>query len=260
MKNIFITNDWIDRFNEGELGEEELQYFSAQMVKDPLLRAEVRLDAQLNKLLADRDMMELLEKIQVVAGKHGGTRHLFRPWLVAASVIFLAGAAVICYLVLHKPAILLAGGTREDIVHVAPPAQNEEKVDRTPVYKSPVTSRNIPLSGKQGRLLAEHYRPMTELELLVGSATRSSQLTLTSPRPRVSVKAGQPLRFAWNLSGTLPVIKIVLMDNHGISHFESKQLSGREYLLQTRGFPPGLYYWKIVEEDEWLTMGTLTIY
>ena len=69
MKDFKITSDWIDRYNDDELDESEKSFFQQRMLHDPLLRTEVYIDACVNRLFKDEDVLELMRKVQSITKK-----------------------------------------------------------------------------------------------------------------------------------------------------------------------------------------------
>ncbi|MEI7660944.1 MAG: hypothetical protein WCK34_02040 [Bacteroidota bacterium] len=261
MKEFAITGDWIDRYNDQELGEPERSYFQQQMNNNPLLRAEVFIDSKLNTFLQDEEMLELMGRINTVALKAGKHRFLVKWLRLAAAILCLAAIGAAVYLIGRKPesAPVLSG--QRTILPLKKPV-HENPLDERVVENGPLTN---PLSlDKDGilrePLLADNFKPMAELELLAGSVTRAAPFRLVLPSANVTALKGLPVDFRWTPGNTRLPVNLVLLNNHGIVVFDTSCISGNEYRMETAVFPQGLYYWKIIYDDELVFMGKLTLF
>ncbi|HNY02330.1 MAG TPA: hypothetical protein PKG48_07080 [Bacteroidales bacterium] len=86
MKDPEIPHWWIDRYNAGELGDEELKIFRKKLQEDQLLQAETELDARLDRFLSDPGLLDLMDKIR----RRPARLKIRRRWnrLLAAAVVF----------------------------------------------------------------------------------------------------------------------------------------------------------------------------
>ena len=257
MKDYILTNNWIDRYNDGELDDDENEYFKRQMALNPLLREEVQIDKQLNFFLMDQEMLELMEKVRAVTSSRIPQFRLMNTLAFAASVIILLSVGVIFYLSGNKFNTKSKPGKQQASL----PAQHPSG-DKGLQALKPVPQTNLVFPEKQtgAVLLADNFKPMDELELLVGSVTRSAQLKLIVPGSNQSVKAGSRVLFRWIEQSSWPEVAIVIMNNHGTPVLETPALRGGTFEVHTKGFPPGLYYWKILQNDELVLMGKLALY
>jgi hypothetical protein len=259
MKELKITSDWIDRYNEDELDAPERDFFQQRMLQNPLLRTEVRLDAQLNRFLRDKDILDLMKKVQSVTRKANRSSGLMNYLLIAASVLFMIMAGSIYYLVEIKP-VSHQTGVRQQVAH-SPKKQVPGHADKGKQDVKPVTEVNpMPREISGSNLLAENFKPMAEFERLVGSVTRSGQIRLATPAARTKIEAGIPVRFSWISGNTRQPVTIVLMNNRGKLVFESPSLYAASMVIETKGLPKGLYYWKIMYIDELVMIGKITLY
>ena len=261
MKDFEITCDWIDRYNDDELDEFEKSFFQQQMLHNPMLRAEVYIDARLNRLFSDEDVLELMQKVQSVTKKNNQNSGLMSYMAIAASVISLLVLGAILFLVDKKPVNLPAYVRQQITLPVKKQTQdifshNNVKSKQPPKENTSVNPREI--SGTS--LLADKYKPLAAFELLVGSVTRSTQIRLITPAAKIQIQAGIPVRFSWNSQTNQHPVSIVIINNLGTLIFEAPSLHANEYLLQTNMLLQGLYYWKIMDEDELVMMGKLTLY
>ena len=261
MKAMVITSDWIDRYHDGELGEPEKRYFLKQLDKNQLLRAEVNLDARLNSLLSDGDILELMDKVQEVTRKRKEGTRLRKPLLVAAAIVCLLILGTLFYFIEQKPASVQTSEQHQITRSLHKVEKDQVAVEKSKDMTPPMQAAKpaVPHDHMQMPLLAENYRPMAEFELLVGSVTRSTGLKLIAPAALTVIAAGTSVRFKWISQASQPEVILMLMNNHGRLVCEIQTLHNDEYTLQTRGMPPGLYYWKIMYEDELVTMGKITL-
>ena len=260
MKEMTITNDWIDRYNDNELNELEKSYFQQQMASNPLLRKEVYIDAQLNSFLRDEDLLELMQKVQAVAGKHNRAGRQMRYLAIAASVVCLIVLGGILYRVEKKTLSLPATEHEPTRLSLKKPQQNNVSGEGLK-EKGPTMQLNPapPVGILRSPQLAENYKPMAEFELMIGSVTRSTQVRLVEPIANISIKAGAPLLFRWIAQNNQSGVTIFLLSNHGEVVFETPVIREREYTFQTKGLPYGLYYWKIMCHEELVMMGKFTL-
>jgi len=94
-----ITSDWIDRYNDAELNEAEKAIFQKRMQSNPLLRTEVYIDACLNHLLVDEEVLDLMGKIKSASRRNVGGIRQMNLLLVAASVLCFVMIGGLFYLV-----------------------------------------------------------------------------------------------------------------------------------------------------------------
>jgi len=107
--------------------------------------------------------------------------------------------------------------------------------------------------------MAKNFEPLSEFELLIGSVTRSHQFKLISPRVNDTISCGAEVHFVWQEYDQTVPVSIILMNNHGITVSEMSVNHARYYNLKTNGYLVGLYYWKIMMDDDMVLMGKLTI-
>jgi hypothetical protein len=260
MKDFKITSDWIDRYNDDELEEPERIFFLQQMADNPILRTEVHIDSRLNSFFNDEDLMDLMKKIRAVTAKPGHTATLIPSMLIAATVMCLLIFGAVVYFIEKKP-VLFSGFIQHQTVspetkHDRNSKSGDNLVEQRPETDKPVVNSN---GISQSWLLSENYKPMAEFELLVGSVTRSTQIKLMTPASKIKIRAGIPVRFSWISQNNQCNVTLVIVNNLGNVIFESQLLHYNEYTLQTKGMPGGLYYWKIVQDDELVIMGKLTL-
>ena len=261
MKDHEITCDWIDRYNENELNDTEKALFQKRLLVNPLLRSEVNIDASLNRLLNDGDLLDLMNKVNAAAQKSRVGSPLVNFMMIAASLLFLAMIGGLFY--------LFRANTGTPAVSLMP---QQLRLQRNPGSSSGTSAGEpcslfsehkgtmIPGMNVHRMLMAENYKPMAELELLAGTVTRSHHVRLTSPQSGISVPKGCEILFSWQYSGRIVPLSIFIMNNRGKQISEKMVLNDNSYCLKTSVLAEGLYYWKIMVQENMVLMGKFTIY
>ncbi len=92
--------------------------------------------------------------------------------------------------------------------------------------------------------IASNFTPYAELEGLVGSEVRGESFEVLSP----GEAAGRTrITFAWRTTGAGPW-KLVLVDNRG-GIVREAEVQSTPFVVDG-AFRPGLYYWKVIRNDE----------
>ncbi|MDP1622321.1 MAG: hypothetical protein Q8M08_08270 [Bacteroidales bacterium] len=255
-----ITCDWIDRYNNDELNENEKAIFEERMGTNHLLRSEVHLDDCLNRFLMDEGLLDLMKKISSSSQKNQSRGSWWKPMLIAATLLCLTVMGGLFYLLQTNP-----GTIRQCVVSRTDQPLREHEVEPeklTPLtdFQNPLVRDQIPHNmAKHMFLLAEAFQPLTEFDLLIGSVTRSDYFKLITPDPVLSIPAGTRVLFSWTYDERSEPVSIILMNNKGIPVFEMPLTKKDTFVLNTGDFLPGLYYWKILAGDDLVLMGKLTI-
>jgi hypothetical protein len=105
----------------------------------------------------------------------------------------------------------------------------------------------------EGRAIAADFRPDEELEGLVGSETRGEAFDVSSPGERSPREA---VTFAWVTSEQGPW-SIVLLNNRG-NVLRKAEVRSIPFVLKGP-FKPGLYYWKVIRNDELSHVGKFRV-
>jgi hypothetical protein len=252
--------DWIDRYNNNELNESELVVFLEWMKASPILRSEVSLDASLTRFLQDAEVIDLMNKVKAVSQQKSNGSPLMNFLLVAASLLCLALIGGLFYHLDTKKrsAESSAGPFVRQPNHIKPEKDGDKETYnigqkyhqeswRKTGYVKPV-------------LMADNYKPMPELELLSGSVTRSGQFVLVSPKVDLAVPAGTTVLFSWRYSDKEAAVLFVIMDNAGNQLSRQRMNNSGSFILKTKGLGEGLYYWKILANEDLVIMGKLTIH
>lgn len=93
------------------------------------------------------------------------------------------------------------------------------------------------------------------LEKELGSRLLRSQ-SVSVLAPTLSQKVSGAITFAWD-TGPKPPFEVILIDHAGA---EIASWQTDEYALhRTLDHPPGLYYWKLLSQDEWIYTGKIIL-
>jgi len=261
MNDMEITNDWIDRYNENELNEEEKAFFIKRMELNPLLRTEVLIDECLNRLYQDEGTMDLMKKIHMAQQKPDRRDGRFSYLLIAASLLYLIVLGVILKMVvIDQEDIVAKGQSHRDEPGNSPAAKIVSEV----FQKNPAAVKNLrPQTWNENShnlYLAMNYIPLPDYELLVGSVTRSARIELRSPIAILNIQQGIPVKFKWVYQDKKVPVNIVVYDNRGRRVFETLILLDDSYKLVTKYWPGGIYYWKIITDEEMICMGKIILF
>jgi hypothetical protein len=257
--------EWIDRFNNKDLHGKELKEFLELMKQDPELRREVKLDKELNEILADTDIIELRKKILKYKipkeNKHPGL-HIF---LLAASVTILIGLAIFVYLWKRQAdeTIIKTEYTYypSDTLNFKKNQHSNEK-QVAPVRKTidSLTSRKKQedITTNDKTFLADNYRPYPPYESMVGEVSRAINFKLIRPSISDQFRKGSVITFIWETTSFIS-LTITITDNKGQSCFVSKPIEEKKFLYNTSKLTEGLYYVKFISSDEIVCFAKFTL-
>ncbi len=260
MNESLSHSHWIGKFTDKELTPGEETRLLSQASHNPLLRNELRLDMDINELFDDYDRIQLSETIRKTIRKERG-RIIIPAYLkIAASVIILLALSTLTGLIFtflehnFQPPELsgnpfLNSQSRGLLCFL--PGHSRPSLPSTPLKRrelAQITMSNNP------------YTPRPEYEFLVGTVTRDISLFVISPLPRVKCRSDSQLKFSWKwLRGPVPV-SLEITDNHGRIVLNQVQMTDDSYVLNTRHWARGLYYYKISAGDELVTVGSISMY
>lgn len=159
------------------------------------------------------------------------------PWLRAAAavVIILAGGAL--FLLLQNPKTTEPSGT----THIQSPEQHPPQETAAQQGKEPNT------------LLADNFTPSPNLDDLIVSDFRSEAAEAVTPSNGETVRP--PITFRWITAARQ--VKLKILSNKEIPLMTA--IVAADSFIVTKKFDPGLYYWKLEEEDELLFIGKFFI-
>ncbi len=259
MNDFLTQSHWIGKFTDKELSPDEEVRLLAQASYNPLLRNELRLDKDINEVFDDFELISLSDTIRS-AVSHEKSRVILPLYVkIAASVVIL--------ITLTALAGLLVNYSKQN------PGQSFH--DRNPLLRHETNGlfgfmqayhmQDMPATPAKRRDLAlsssfNSYSLRPEYEFLIGTATRDVSVFVISPLPRVRCKADSQLQFSWRWVSEVVPVSIEVIDNRGRLMLNSTQILDMSYSLETRHWPKGLYYYKIITVDELVTIGSISIY
>ncbi len=260
MNKMEITSEWIDRFNEGELNEQEKDHFRKRLQKSPILRTEVHLDACLSELYRDKETLDLMKKIQAASKKTENSGGTLRMLLLAASLLLLMVFGAIIYLVQLDPAdcqVVINKHNTDKVTGQGQSVINADIKDVTAGSKQifPTTRSEMAHPGQ----LALHYKPLADYELLIGSVTRSAHLKLIAPPNNLVIPSGKDIQFEWMYQKRPVPVSIMVYNNTGRFVFGTPALLTSSYSMTTKDWPGGVYYWKMIMDEDMIFIGKITL-
>jgi hypothetical protein len=177
----------------------------------------------------------------------------FRLWIpVAASILVLFGFFYLIYL---KP-----GNKSENIVKNT--TESKTEINNNPgenriVEKDSVENiSNIP---EENKLIAQNaeYKTNDLFESLMESELRGDGFEIVAPVNNMQFNKNQKVEFKWNNPNDY-ILNIIVYNNTSKKVFEASQIKGEAYKINAP-FSPGLYYWKIIQNDELLKIGKFIV-
>ncbi len=252
--------EWIDRYNNHDLSDTENHQFSLLLSEHPVLKAEVKVDQELNVIIGDEDTIMLIQKLEKIRKSLQKTNAGHIHFLLAASFLILLASGILVFLFFYKPYDFsipttvqeVQGnndktGLRETIPGLDPGAT----FTMNPVEKQRKTERM--------KNMIARYEKLPELELFIGVATRAGLVHLSSPTARLEISSGSIVLFEWKYLYPVSDLSLQVMDNHGKELTSVFPLMGDQYSLETAAFGKGRIYWKMIMKDEIVAIGTIIL-
>jgi hypothetical protein len=257
--------EWIDRFNNNDLKGRELREFIELMKQNPELRREVKLDKDLNDILADTDILELREKV----GKckiPKESNHMRLPiFFLAASITILIGLAIFAFLwmkhddeTMMKTAFPFFYPSDSSAFKDKIPDDEQMALDIAAFDSILILQKQKESKTDNKLLLSNNYTPYPPYESMVGEVSRAISFRLIKPAATGTFATGNLITFAWETTSILSVI-ITITDNKGKSLFVSNPINGKKFLYNTSKLAKGLYYVKFISNDEIVYFGKFTL-
>lgn len=252
--------EWIDRYNTGDLRENDHQKFTDMLHRHPVLKAEVRLDKELNAMMEDEDILDLINKLVQVRTKSKNTDLGLKYSLLAASFLALltTGVYILFFLRHYEPDFSQSVGKEK-------PYSEHSIMPRTmlPFLDLSKSSKNYtPLARREemrSRRLIARYQPLPELELLIGAAVRADNIRVSSPKPRLNLPSSSTVLYEWDNLPDNCSLSLEISDNQGKVLMTFYPLTGKRFLLTTSSFGKGLVYWKLIRDEEIVSMGSIIL-
>jgi hypothetical protein len=250
----------IDRFTNGSLTGIELTAFLDMLKTNPRLSEEVRLDHELNEILSNQDILELRQRI-IAVQKTGHRRKGpdLQLLLLAASLLLLIGTEVLLLLnksYLSNPVTNHLLKTRKQPV----PAHNKTKETvLMPETETPVAGTKSSLNDhkKKTELTANFYKNPA-FENMIGATRQALSFRMNAPLSNTCFKQSDLISFEWIIEDGAE-INLKIMDNTGLSVHESPVLTKNKYSLPPGSLKNGLYYFKVMHDDEILYFGKFLV-
>ena len=249
----------IDRFNNGKLSGEELSTFLEMLKTNPRLREEIRLDSELNEILANEDILELRQKILTIQKNHqkrnGPDLHFF---LLAASLLLLIGIEVLLFMNnTHR-------NPSKSTTLIPKHQPDLKKVPDITKVEHPVIPMDTGNKGKSmieripETRLASNFRKNPSFENMIGATRHAGYFRMDVPEIGYRFSEKAVIQFEWNLEKQAE-IELKIMDNTGTSVHESGSLNKNRYSLPSGTLKRGLYYFKVMQNDEIIFFGKFMV-
>lgn len=239
-------NEWIVKYNEGSLDGSDLEEFIKLLAEDPELRKELQLDLEIDRILQERDLLEFRKVI--LKAREGNSPGKLRWFLLAATIAVLLTAGGF---VLYR-ALFLAKSESPQISKQS----NAPEYDKPGIGKTGPVDKTDSVPEQKKLLFAEHFVPLVSLESIVGEVTRADDIVLERPVSAIKISCGETVTFSWKTESSDPVV-ICLFDNTGKKVQTVRPTGKSNYLMKTGNLRPGLYYWKLLKNDQLVTAGKI---
>jgi hypothetical protein len=266
MNNHEKIPEWIDRFNHKDLHGSELKEFLELMKQEPELRREVKLDKELNELLADDDLLELRKKL--IRFKLPKENHPMRLpiFILAASIVILIGLTIFAYTWIIREDDPVR--TTDSFYYSGDSAifRNEYLFDKEQIAYNSKSFDSIRNHQKLEEmiknneiLLSENYQPYPAYESMVGEVNRAVNFKLLKPSLSDTLTRGDLLTFKWDTIASSH-LTITISDNKGNPRFISQPLTEKEFHFNTSKLSKGLYYVKFINKNEIVYFSKFILY
>ena len=247
----------IDRFNSGQLKGDELNSFLEVMKGSPRVREEVRLDKELNEILADKDILELRQKILSVgrtqAQKKGRDFHFL---LLAASFLLLIGVEIVLMMNNRSTERSFQASRILKSNPVIP--NDQEKVGQSKIAKTNENSGRRINEKKNDLRLAANFRTNPSYENMIGPTRSGGSFKMELPVSGHIYNENSIVTFLWK-KGSPEMLELIIMNNAGVNVAKIKVPTENNYSFPAGTFRNGLYYFKVIQEDEILYFGKFVV-
>jgi hypothetical protein len=105
--------------------------------------------------------------------------------------------------------------------------------------------------------LADNLREYPLYENLIAETYRINDIEVTLPGLNQTIKSGAPITFKLN-SNPLTAVTLNIYNNKGVKVYEKKDILTSDFSLSFK-LSTGLYYWKIIMDDNLLQVGKFII-
>ena len=258
--------EFIDRYNNNQLQGKELEEFVELMKQNPDLREEVKLDKDLNTILADYEIIELRRKLiknRIPQETKGPDLSFF---LFAATAAILIGLVIFGYIWLRKTDNEIMSLQHELNLDDTLSSVNQQltfeeqiAIDRAAVDTLISRKKRGEIKPGNDLVLTDNYSEFQLYEGMTGEVSRTASFHLLSPKSIDSYSTGNPVTFRWE-SKSIKKVLIIIANNKGEQVFVSPVITGNTFQYHTSKLKGGLYYYKFVSNDEIVYFGKFVLY
>lgn len=177
-----------------------------------------------------------------------------RFWIsIAASVIVLLGIFYLIYLKhINKSESIVKNKTENMNVTNNSFSQNHINEGDSIVHSNNKRDENELFAHNDSK-----YKPNELFESLLESELRGSGFEVYTPGKNVQLNKNEKVVFTWSNPDKLS-LRLIVFNNSAEKIFEADEIKGEAYKINST-FLPGLYYWKIIRNDELLKIGKFIV-
>jgi hypothetical protein len=225
---------------------------------NPRLRDEVKLDRELNEILAQTDILEFRRKILFEQKRQKKRKGPYlNSLLIAASLLLFIGIEVILIMnkTDHRSSVVSTNSNQL-------PKENKSilniKSEKLTIL-SEIQNKAIIIDGrKKDTSLNKRFRKNNSFENMIGSTRHSGYFRMNAPRIGYKYGKKMDIHFEWTLAEN-EEIELKIMDNTGESVHESGLIQNNSYVLNSGTLLSGLYYFIVKKNDDILFIGKFVV-
>jgi hypothetical protein len=249
----------IDLFNSGNLRGDDLNAFVALLKNNPRLREEVRLDKELDEILANQDLLELRKKILSVQKKNKKRKGPdIQSLLLAASIVLLIGIELVLFLnkANNHPSDIgvPAGNQRSGPEHPIEDQQAEHPV----INPDSVRKENKTHDRTKANQIAASFQKNPTLENMTGTTRHLGYFRMVTPVNGYCFYKKEAIRFDWTLEHPAE-LQLQIMNNIGTIVHESGSINVNAYSLDPGSLKRGLYYFMVTQDNRIVHVGKFLV-
>jgi len=258
--------EWIDRYNNNKLHGKDLEEFVELMRNNEELKLDVKLDKDLNEIIAESDVVELRRKIiknKIPKESNGPGLSFF---LFAASVTIIVGMAIIAFILLRKTNDEIMNAESKfilaDTVKITKKQLTPDKqiaLDKATIDSIISRKSRAEIKTNEEKLLADNYTIFPPYEGLIGEISRAGYFKLLKPKIAGDLIKGSVVTFSWETI-LMNTFTISITNNKGQQVFVSPAITGKDLHFNTSELSGGLYYYKFIHNDEIIYFGKFTLH
>ncbi|MGA3014769.1 MAG: hypothetical protein ABSD71_12145 [Bacteroidales bacterium] len=245
----------IDRFNNGELSGEEFDDFQELLKANPRLRNEVRLDKELNEILADSDLLEFRKTILSVQKKRlKGKGPGLQSYLLAASLLLFIGIEIFLFMNNSRQNMLNRSGAVTNNQPAIKEVIKGNITENEQINSKSQDERMDKISPKAKQAIAASFKTNPSFENIIGTTRNAGAFKMEFPKMGARLIENRAIVFRWSMHNKANnILKII--DNSGSEVYTSGLIEEKSYILSPGILKKGLYYYKIIEKDEIVFFG-----